>query len=169
MMMIMQIKVIVGLQTWWFPWWNLKLVPYTDGKEKLKKWTVYPRLVGDGFNKWSNVLMRLVLDNSRTSRSPHLPTRILKVYRETLTAFSPIHHPDGLNCTLLSQGCLLENDTHCGNSEQYVFQRQRREWGASSGPGAAQGSMGGHIPLMTSSNNNNRSIYIVFAECQTPS
>lgn len=40
-------------------------------------------------------------------------TRILKVYTEALTGFSPIHSPDGPN-TLLSQGCALENGSHCG-------------------------------------------------------
>ena len=38
-----------------------------------------------------------------TSRSSHLPDRILKVYTEALTGCSPVSCPDGLNNMLLSQ------------------------------------------------------------------
>ena len=43
------------------------------------------------------------------------PERILKVYTEALTGFSPIYHPEGLNLVLLSQGCVLEANFYSGN------------------------------------------------------
>ena len=51
--------------------------------------------------------MRLVLGGCKASRSLHLPTRILKVFIEALMGFSHVLHPDGLNNTLLFQGCVL--------------------------------------------------------------
>lgn len=41
------------------------------------------------------------------SRSPHLLSRVLKVYVEALMRFGNVHSPDGVN-TLLSQGRVLE-------------------------------------------------------------
>ena len=35
-------------------------------------------------------------------------TRILRIYIQALTEFSHLASPDGLNNTLLSQGCVLE-------------------------------------------------------------
>ena len=49
---------------------------------------------------------------AKTSTSLHLLARILKVYIEALIGFSHIHNPHGLNNTLLSQGCVLENDLY---------------------------------------------------------
>ena len=40
-------------------------------------------------------------------RSPHLLSRVLKVYVEALMRFGNVHSPDGVN-TLLSQGHILE-------------------------------------------------------------
>lgn len=54
--------------------------------------------------------------NCKTSSSPHLPARILKVYVEALTRFSHIFSLDGFNSTLLSQGYVLGNGSGCGNS-----------------------------------------------------
>ena len=42
------------------------------------------------------------------SSGRHPPTRILKVYIETLTGFRHIFSPDGLNNTLVSQGFIYE-------------------------------------------------------------
>ena len=42
------------------------------------------------------------------SQSPHLSTKILRVYIKSFTAFSHIYHPGGLNNTLLSRGCILK-------------------------------------------------------------
>lgn len=44
----------------------------------------------------------------KTSRSPHPPTRILKVYIVALTGFSHIISPDVLNTTLFFQGYILQ-------------------------------------------------------------
>ena len=52
--------------------------------------------------------MRFVLDVHKMSKSSHLPHRILKFYIEALTEFSHIFHPNDLNSTLFSQGCVLE-------------------------------------------------------------
>ena len=74
------------------------------------------RLIGGRFNKQENLYMRLVLGGHKTSRSLHLPARILKVYTEALTGFSHIYHPDDLNSTVLSQGCILETAPTMGRT-----------------------------------------------------
>ena len=66
------------------------------------------RLVGGRFNKQGNFNTSLVLGSCRTSRSPHLPARILEIYIKTLTGFNHVFSPEGLNNTLLSEGCVLE-------------------------------------------------------------
>lgn len=48
----------------------------------------------------------VLLGGCKMSRSPHFPTKILKVSIEALTGFGHVFSPDGLN-TLLSQGCIL--------------------------------------------------------------
>ena len=57
----------------WFTNWP----PDMEGKERPKKEVDHSRLVGGSFNKQRNFLTRLVLGSQRTSRSLHLPTRIL--------------------------------------------------------------------------------------------
>ena len=42
------------------------------------------------------------------------PIRILKVYKQALMGFCHIHSPEGLNGTLLSQGCILETSPCVG-------------------------------------------------------
>lgn len=49
------------------------------------------RSVGGSFNKQGNLLMRLVLGGCKVSRSSHPSVRILKVYVEALTGFSPVY------------------------------------------------------------------------------
>ena len=49
----------------------------------------------------------------QNEQSPHPTARILKVYTEALTGFSHVFSPDGLNTTLLSQSCILENSSLC--------------------------------------------------------
>ena len=61
------------------------------------------------------------------SRSSHLPTRIVKAYIGALTEFSQIYYPDGLNNTFLSQGYILENGSHCGNSGQNIHSKDREQ------------------------------------------
>ena len=69
--------------------------------------------------------MRFVLGSCETSRSPHLPARMLKVCVEALTGFSHVYCPDGLNNTLISESCDLENGSHCENVEQNVNSKDR--------------------------------------------
>ena len=52
--------------------------------------------------------MRFVLDVHKMIKSSHLSHRILNFYVEALTEFSHIFHPNELNSTLFSQGCVLE-------------------------------------------------------------
>ena len=67
------------------------------------------RLVGDSVNKQGNVLMKLVLDSHKVSKSLHLSTRVLNICIEVLTGSSHTFSPDGPNNSLLSQGCICEN------------------------------------------------------------
>lgn len=53
--------------------------------------------VGASFYKQTNLHIRFVLGSCKTSRSPHQPTKILEVYIESLSGFSFVYHPDGLN------------------------------------------------------------------------
>lgn len=62
---------------------------------RLKKEAGQSRLVGGEFRKPGNLKTRLVLGSCKITRSPHLRDRILNVYIEALTAFSP----NGLNNT----------------------------------------------------------------------
>lgn len=59
------------------------------------------------------------------SDSPHLPTSGLKVYAKALTGFSQVYHLEGLNNTMLSQGCVLEKWSHYGTSEKNVHPKDR--------------------------------------------
>lgn len=79
-----------------------------EGKKILKKEANHSSLVVDTFNKQENLYTRLALGNRNISRSLHLTTRILKVYREALTWFSHLFNPDSLSNTLRSQGCIFE-------------------------------------------------------------
>lgn len=55
---------------------------------------------------------RLVLGGHKMKkRSPHSPARILKVYTK---AYQAAFSPDGLNSTLLTQGCVLTTDSSVG-------------------------------------------------------
>ena len=49
----------------------LKLAPYMEGRERLKKESEHSRLVGGSFNKQGNFLTRLILGGCELSRSPH--------------------------------------------------------------------------------------------------
>ena len=87
-----------------FPRWNLKLVPVRVWRDRRGR---ILRIGGGSFNKQRNLHVMFVPDSLKTNRSPHLPTRILRVYIEALTGFSHIFSPDDLNI-FLSQGCILE-------------------------------------------------------------
>ena len=56
----------------------------------------------------------ILVGGCKMSRYLHSTTRILKVYTEALTGFSHIYHPNDLNNTLLSQGCVLETAPSVG-------------------------------------------------------
>lgn len=71
--------------------------------------------------------MRLVSDNDKMSRPPHMPARILKVYIGALIGFSHVHHPDDVSTTFLSQDDILgaatgmerdKQNTHSKDSER---------------------------------------------------
>ena len=83
------------------------------GKQRQKKKLDHSRLVGGRFSKRT---YKAYLGWPQMSTSLHPPTRILKVYIEALTRFSHIVHPDGLNNTLLSQGCFLEAASDSGKT-----------------------------------------------------
>lgn len=72
---------------------------------KLKKKADHFRVVGGRFNLQGNLLRRLVMGGQRKNGLLHLPTRILKVYIETLPGFGHKYHPDGLNSMFLSSLC----------------------------------------------------------------
>lgn len=88
------------LKKWEVPEWNLKLAPLQEEQETWK--ADHSILVGGRFKKEGKLHMKLILDSHKTSRFLHLPTKILKVYVEVLTGFSPLSHPDVLKNTLLS-------------------------------------------------------------------
>lgn len=89
--------------------------PSVEGKGRVKEEADQSRWIGGRLNKQGNWLRRLVVGGCKTSRSPHLPARILKVYLKALTGFSQVWGPEGLNNTLLSQVCILENGSPCEN------------------------------------------------------
>ena len=106
------------------------------------------RLVGDSVNKQGNVLMKLVLDSHKVSKSLHLSTRVLNICIEVLTGSSHTFSPDGPNNSLLSQGCICEN---ANGGEKQAFQG----WGGggvSACLGPVHGSTSSHILSTTSSN-----------------
>lgn len=90
------------------------------GKERLKKEVGRSRLVGSRFNKQGNLHTRLVSGSHKTSRSPHLPARILKVYIESLTVVNHIYYLDALNNIILSQRFVLENGKHGKVIRSYI-------------------------------------------------
>ena len=103
--------------------WNWPL--YMEGKERLKKEVNHSRLRGGRFNKQGTLHMRLVLIGCKMSRSLYPPTRILKVHTEASTGFSHVYCPDGLNNTLLSQGCVLETVSTMGRVGEMYMPRSR--------------------------------------------
>lgn len=86
-------------------------------------------------------------------RSPHLPARRLKGYVEALTRFSHICYSKGLNNTLLAQGRDLEYGSYCGNSRKNVYSEDRRGDKELLTVYLQLKSIGDHVFLMTSSNN----------------
>ena len=118
-----------------------------EGKKGLKKRAGHARLVDGSLKKKGNLHMRLVLGDCKTSRSLRPPARILKVYTETLTGFSHISCPDGLNNISLSQGCVLEASSYCGNGGKKIHSKDR---GGSEKPPVAWVQLVGQLALMSS-------------------
>ena len=103
---------ILVLELWTFP---LSSTSAKSAKrDQRKRKTVGSRLVGGSLISKRTYTQDLPW--AKMSRSPRLLARILKVYIEALTGLSHIHNPQGLNNTLLSQGCVLENGFYHGNS-----------------------------------------------------
>lgn len=76
--------------------------------------------------------------------------------------------PDGLNTTLFSQGCILENDSSCAN----IIPKSWEEWGVFDCPSSALRSTWDHVLLMTSSNHMeslDRSCHMPSKPCKWPS
>ena len=131
----------------WFTNW----LPYKEGRERLRK-EVALQTGGGRFNKQRSLHTRLVLDSSKTTRSPHSPARILKVHIEALAVFSHVCCPDALNNTLLSQVCVLGTAPTVGTEGRVYIPRMERGWGASNCPGPALRPISNHILSVTSSN-----------------
>lgn len=88
------------------------------GKERPKKEEDHSTLVDGRFNKQENLLMRLDLGGCKTSIPLHLPTRILKIYRETLTRSSVHGGWDSIITTFLSQVFILGAASGSGEGKQ---------------------------------------------------
>ena len=87
-------------------WVKSETGPILREKGQTKEWG---RLLQIGrFSKQRNLCMRLVLSGNKTSRSLYLPTGVKSLCRG-LNWVCHIFCADGLNNTLLSQDCLLEN------------------------------------------------------------
>lgn len=89
-----------------------------------------------GSSQWARELTFEATGFNRSS-TPHLPSKILKVYVETLVGFSHAFGPEGLNSTLFSQGCVLGNGSGC----ECLFQG-REEVGTSYCPNQLSGQPG---------------------------
>lgn len=92
-------------------------------------------MVGSHFNNQGKIIYEVYLGCSKTSRSPLPPAKSLNIYIETLTGFSHIHHPGGLNSILLSQSCILEKGYKHGNGRRNMHSKDR---GGSKQPQIAQ-------------------------------
>lgn len=137
--------------------------PYTEGKVRQKKEAGHSTWVGGNFNKQEKLSRRLVSGSHRTSRSPHPPTRIWKVYVEGLMGFDHRYNPEDLNNTLLSQGCVLSNSSTYGNSGQNRHWKGRAGSEASSGP--VQGWIRGHIFSMTNPTDSQLNGFDLMIQC----
>lgn len=95
----------------WFKHWPL----YSQrARRDQRKGQTTPDWLGGRFNRQENLLTSLVLGIHKMSRSLHLPNRILEVFREALTGFTPMPSPDVFCNILLSQGYVHENSSHGG-------------------------------------------------------
>lgn len=71
----------------------------------------------------------------------------------TLVGFTSVFSVDDLSNTLLSQGYILEDDSHYGNNGHNLYSKDRGAGGGDSDcSGPACRSTRGHVHLMTSFN-----------------
>ena len=98
---------------------------YSEVKKRWKKEEDHSRLIRGGrFSKGGNLYSRLDL---ATIRQVDLCTHLSKSSKliEALTKFSHVFGPDGLNIIIFFQGCVLENDSHCGNGGQKTHSKDK--------------------------------------------
>lgn len=104
----------------------------------------------------------LVLGGSRMSRSPHLLTRILKVYIEDflLNPWGSVMYSVRMVSTIPSslKVMSLKQLRVCKWWKEHTFQGQRKGWGASDCPDTALWSIGSDILWMNSSNSNQNNV-----------
>lgn len=104
--------------------------------------------------------MSFVLGSYKTSKSPHPPTRILRVYIESLAGFNYVYCPDGLNNTFFCQGYVLETAAAMRIVVRtYIPKSKGVQWGASYCPRQACRWTSGYVLLMTSSKHQTTQIY----------
>lgn len=90
---------------------------FRQDKRRLKEEVDHLRLVSGSLISKGSYVPGFSWVGSKTSRSLHLPTRILKVSIEALTGLSHVYCTDGLNNTLLSQSYVLEHGSRRENCE----------------------------------------------------
>ena len=94
------------------------------------------------------LMQRSVWGIHKMSRSPGLPTRILKISIDVLMGVSCISSPHGLSNTLLFPGIsILENAPSVGMVGWRYLPRTKEGWGVSDCLKPAPGSTGGHDDL----------------------
>lgn len=86
-------------------------------KERLKEKAAPASLRGDRPDKQGDVLPRLVSGDSRTSTSPHAPTRTSWAYREALSGFQVVP----------TTPCSLKAASPCGKGESGTRRHFKRD------------------------------------------
>lgn len=99
-----------------------KLASIYRGQTETTKEAGHSRLVGGRFNKQGNLPRRPILGSHYRNRSAPARQNHRSLYRG-LNWIQSV----SLSKTLLSQGCILENGSHCGNSGQTVHSKFRGE------------------------------------------
>ena len=117
--------LIVGSQYSVFPSWDLKLASIHREQGKTEERQGHSRSVGGRLNKKGNLTW--VLAWAPTRQVDICIMQDWKVYTVVLTGFRHVFSPDGLNNTLLSQGCILRTVSSVVTVGRCLFQRQGRE------------------------------------------
>lgn len=100
----------------------------------MKKEAGHSRLVGGGFNKQRKLHRRLILGDCMIRFSTPIYQNLRSLRRslnwvqshpqDSLTGLGRVHHTDGLNSTLLSQGWVLEQLPAWGRQAERTFPGQ---------------------------------------------